>query len=113
MTDTQLDALVAEHVMGWTKYLEDYPDGEPGETYDSWDDDKKRLSVLPNYSTSMAAAWEVVEKQFSKTAFTFDHCENYVKLVVAWEGDLIEIESDTAPRAICLAALKAVGVSVE
>ncbi len=67
-----------------------------------------RTFRLKHYSTKIEDAWLVVEKMFSKTAYTFDHCENYVKLVVAWKGDLITVEAETAPLAICKAALAAV-----
>lgn len=62
-----------------------------------------------HYSTDIAAAFEVVEKLFAKTAYTFDHCEGFVRMTVAWEGELIEVKSDKTPHVIALASLKAVG----
>ena len=63
-----LDAEIAERVMGWTRYPEkmDRTDNRtindvlycpPEMPYD-----KNALNVVPNYSTDIAAAWEVVEK---------------------------------------------------
>ena len=88
----ELDALVAEKVMGWAP-------GERG---------------TPAFSTSIAAAWEVVEKMRADKLS--------VTLTGYWEGstgkwwvnvlDNVEtvatVRTDTAPHAICLAALKAV-----
>ncbi len=57
------------------------------------------FSKLPDYCTSIAAAWEIVEKQ------------EYFKLVYAassWRCEMGKIKeyADTAPMAICLAFLK-------
>ncbi len=93
----RLDALVSEKVMGlggvgtW---------GRP-------------------YSTDMNAAWEVVD-HLTKTTKQWFHLQQYstgtsAKFEISGAGDLdCEFEADetTAPHAICMAALKAVGVDV-
>jgi hypothetical protein len=115
----ELDALVAEKVMGINPLLfgslVDYkmPNGS--------------IVTLPyeckSYSTDIAAAWEVVEKltQFkfkldqdgfsSWNAFFLEEQEQDDG--PAWHEDIeYEGNADTAPHAICLAALKAVGVDI-
>jgi hypothetical protein len=77
------------------------------------------LEALPRYSTDIAAAWEIVERL--KTTEAFLQGEN---LKLEWLGsgwllhalrseDYFSAEdfpgAPTAPLAICLAALKAVG----
>ena len=111
----ELDALVAEKVFGWT-----------GGHYES----------LP-FSTDIAAAWEVVERLRSRGissghGFNWDLCIKvghsddsgwFVELfdlssmgycgpadtTIRWDGVDVR-NAETASHAICLAALKAVGV---
>jgi hypothetical protein len=109
MTPRQRDALVAEKVMGWIKsterpqrWITDY--GALHEDY--W-----------RPTSSIAAAWEVVEKMRSNGwEFELDSdvdrinewCATFVTLSAVERGI-----SPKAPEAICLAALRAVGVDVE
>ncbi len=65
------------------------------------------------YSTDISAAWEVVEKlkdnpDFADITITYPWC---VALNYNFETGWIKGEADTAPLAICRAALKALGVS--
>jgi hypothetical protein len=97
----ELDALVAEKVMGLPPVY--------GPTGIKWD------GPIPAYSTDIAAAWEVVERiKGSQPESTFSiewigtqWRVDFVYQNYDWynEGD----QADTAPHAICLAALKAVG----
>ena len=142
----ELDALIAEKVMGWVRRRV-----KLGRQYDNhgnpflpatvkWEAEAlvfgervyilnqedtqpyNRLGLL-SYSTDIAAAWLVVgkinlflEKQTDKS----NGCSNYVQLwqgkdgkwvVGNWEDRLfILAEGETAPHAICLAALRIVGV---
>ena len=111
----ELDALVAEKVMGWER------PSDPSWSYPAYMHDQ------PAYSTSIADAWLVVEKLSDKWEMnlrTILPARDYVcefKLVVknkcivdaqhpfehVWNNPV-----DTAPLAICLAALKAVGDKV-
>lgn len=68
------------------------------------------------YSTEIAAAWEVVEKLKGSFSIEADH-GNPVEWRVHWVvilGDNtpkeVKATESTAPHAICLAALKVVGV---
>lgn len=100
----ELDALIAEKVIGWSylknkegKWLCKPPRGrvyvDVGEKF-----------VLP-YSTSINSAWEVVEK-FDAEFIQFFKCGGKWQCCI---GIGLVVEADTAPEAICLAALKAVG----
>lgn len=105
-----LDSLVAEKVMGtgsWAKA--------------EWAQCEYYLNLPKPYSTSIEAVWEVVEKIM--TEWRLDKPGRNFKLHRRLESWECEIESDfigknatassiTAPHAICLATLKAVGVEV-
>ena len=91
------------------------------------------VSPIPEYSTDIAAAWEVVEKlkQVPKKdaygqpiLYNWIAVEQHIKGWIAglkyfenFEGDYFMTDNyvvaDTAPLAICLAALKAKGTDVE
>ncbi len=144
----ELDALIAEKVMGWTRAGAQYhirpshrPSKDfPGNILNDFDgkgphdflfpdkhDDTLRMAFcgcestidVPSYSTDIAAAWEVVEKLGNWHGFDFMillDTSNSGK----WEAGWYEMgwdgyerrcaeSADTAPLAICLAALKAVG----
>lgn len=70
---------------------------------------------VPHYSTSIEAAWAVVEKMNDRFAVSFSCCSQAVE----WHCELscsenvhFSAKGGTAPLAICLAALDAVGVEV-
>jgi hypothetical protein len=111
----ELDALVAEKVMGfdvrkhgndWIYIGEVRPGGTDPQGY-----------PVPNYSEDISAAWKVVEKLAQtrhitvNSAVGLDASKAFVKL---WRCEIdltkhssTEEFSDSAPHAICLAALKA------
>ena len=125
MTPREIDALVAEKVFNqpveWVEVL-DYQGKrkepylcESNEGYGSSDE-------VDHYSTSIADAWEVVEKiRGDGRWWQITDCEEEGWHASAWrtvtENDAPVCEcdavADTAPMAICLAALKAVGVEVQ
>ena len=101
----ELDSLVAEKVMGLTK-----------EDLDRWDDTRGRPEPK-HYSTDIVAAWEVVEllkRRYVlalRMAFpTSDHPDGWE--VLRFDGEVFHLLgiADTAPEAICKAALRAVEV---
>lgn len=109
----ELDALVAEKVMGWT--YRTFPDGACplvkhwycGEQY----------MLMKSFSTSITDAWQVVEKLNN----LWQGHWSLVRVDGEWaiyenpydiEGYPPTAQAMTAPLAICLAALKAVGVGV-
>jgi hypothetical protein len=123
----ELDKMVAEKVMGnltsdepvWQRTY-NLPDGLCETTRD-----RVLRRTLPNYSTDIAAAWEVVNRIHADTKLVFQLAapqQDYVN--EKWRANFnkkwwldespyyYEVDADTAPLAICLAALKAKGVRV-
>lgn len=107
----ELDALVAEKVMGWRR-VDDH----------LWEDADRRLrSTAPwsswafHPSTDIAAAWQVVEKIYPGMDLTFGRAKRDDGTVVWWiicapedDAEVIEIEAELFPLAIARAALAAV-----
>jgi len=133
MSDRELDAAVAEKVFGWRWIHEDseqpwavpYLVGPSSSVYyptvhAKFPNVPKSGGDLPNYSTDIAAAWAVVDRVIELDFSCFGgmtDCELVMnpythkwRAAFSWSGG----ESSTgvhefAPRAICLAALAAVG----
>ncbi len=116
----KLDALVAEKVM----------DRKPVESHGQYFWDYVSHTEIPRYSTDIAAAWEVVAKFQENDAplknialeLLVTKLEGCHAKLIQWgtHGDgtyklesLWEAEAESTPLAICLAALKACGVSEE
>lgn len=121
----ELDALVAEKVMGKkTRRLS-------GNLYCwEYDGDYKNLHGLaqpiPAYSTDLSAAWEVVEKlcnwdvddnmlvlqgqgpDLEKKRSPDGEAPQWWEAEIAGTWGKVMVEAETAPLAICLAALKAI-----
>lgn len=113
MTDNELSALVAEKVMGWE--LSDrgfYVKGiNKPESYDTPNNWKPASDIAP--------AWQVMEKLTSLGFLVtiISPPPGYQTWDVrGWKpeinSDRFIAHSDTAPRAICLAALEAIKVNV-
>lgn len=121
----ELDALVAEKVMGWTRH---YPiqeeDGGASDFDSDWfEDPKGNPSDVPNYSEDIAAAWAVVEKMRPLNVDLTNHARAERWCCVFFDRDggsdgfIPELKgrfqeytvAAAAPLAICRAALKAVG----
>lgn len=100
-TNRGIDALVAEKVMGL-----------------AFCDNVFSFERTPFYSTSIADAWQVVEKLRETWAIELHGREGVWNCLVE-EGDevtahfIATAEAGTAPLAICKAALMSVGVEVE
>ena len=108
----EMDAIVAENVMGWrwTHASEGGGPtwhGSPPEPNDL-DDISKDHSSVPPYSTNIAAAWTILEKaplgELRRLGDRWGAC--------LYGGGGGYILGATVPEAICRAALKAVGVEV-
>jgi hypothetical protein len=109
----ELDALVAEHIMGWRKI--------PVEGRDfTWMWDKKEgcfrweVQQCPAYSTVLFMAWELVGKAAGALTLT-ENLRQPGSDKLAWEAWFDPFEEDWAvgespAHAICLAALKIHGV---
>ncbi len=118
----ELDALVAEKVMGLeVSWWSLHPHPDPDEWHEVLlPDDKGDMptrqvggpggrTVSP-YSTSIAAAWEVVEKFVSHGCAAWVEGDGHTgyRAGCTSQRGRFEAEGETAPHAICLAALKAV-----
>jgi hypothetical protein len=109
----ELDALIAEKVMGWTVEL---IVNSPCDAFEEWRDAQgwRYGPNPPLYSTDIAAAWEIAEKlqlaviPDASGGWCAGHALFrgpgwYEENVNDWE------HADTAPLALCRAALAAVG----
>lgn len=133
----ELDALVAEKVMGLP--ITDFTK-TACQPYYSWGGEYTNIHYAPNnepyvvtgvekagcpqvrriddYSTSIADAWQVVEKLRERNVISISCMINR-----KWRCEIVQAESapqqpinafaDTAPLAICLAALAATGVDID
>lgn len=115
----ELNALVAEWVMKWTRLT------SPSGDYVPWEDDKRRrhnthvaarsFAGLMEWSpsTDLATAWEVVEKLRTDNYWIqVGTCDAGWNVQIGRINKLLQhvtVVADTVPLAICLAALKAVG----
>jgi len=110
----ELDTLVAERVMGWSPPRK--PDQYTWQAPSGW---RGGVEQIPAYSTSIAAAWEVVDKlaesgklcclTIDKLGFPGEEWRVFFQWDVS--DDRMEMpyaDAPTAPHAICLAALAAV-----
>ena len=116
MTDQQfpppgpeLDALVAEKVMGKEQYAEELTKEEAHWVY-QLPAGVTTVYRFPKFSTSIEAAWEVV-KQLESHGFHLVKTQiPKLGYMCVFDNLLVPHEwGETAPHAICLASLKAVG----
>lgn len=121
----ELDAAIAEKVMGlewrpWKPYAapqgwfpKDAPECNERTGDDLAIDADGYLPDLPMYSYDITEAWEVVEKARQLVSLEVEFAL-YANEDSTWDaafGMEGGVKADTAPHAICLAALKAVGAS--
>lgn len=112
----ELDALVAEKMMGYHEYV----DSNPKEVFRTQGDSVDHPCVkcrsfyghtMKPYSTSIAAAWEVVD-EMKKRGYDIEIRSNVIgrPWLVGFAGHphVNPFTGETAPHAICLAALAAV-----
>jgi hypothetical protein len=105
----ELDAIIAEKVMGW----------EPGKIENGlalwWETDQgtKYPHDAP-FSTDISSAWEVVEF-LRKEGFDFDSFSSSTRIQAGWSDvvfmsqlDEFSARAETLPLAVCRAALLAV-----
>jgi len=131
----ELDVLVAKKVMGWTKPKGGRRDPLTGKR-PVWRELPFEYVDTPHFSTDIAAAWEVVEKfhgdspniQIGKDGWEIDvqtakdgngwfvairryRVEDYAEEHDYWGAQSYYAHAETAPLAICRAALAAVDPS--
>ena len=112
----ELDALIAEKVMG--RVVTHPEQSSPGYLLE-WSGDAYEVGgarTLPSYSTDIADAWEVVAKletgrphrQVRLSGYNVDEWFCDVALFLGEDRGTVWGEGNSAPLAICRAALKAV-----
>ncbi len=113
ITPREIDRLIAEQVMGWTNL------SVAGNRFGTTPEGKVHR-IVPPYSTDMSAAWVVVEKLRLlgyRGGIDWARADSEYECYFEASPILSERQSsraETAPMAICLAALKVIGVvSVE
>ena len=111
MTNREIDALVAEKIMGYKLKRED--------CNSFWvDEDGDEPNHSHKYSTDIAAAWEVLDKiQYGKfySISNDDIYKKYrmeMKIGMGKENEFV-ITGNSLPMVICLAALRFFGVHCE
>lgn len=115
----EIDALVAELVMGWTKVRKASTWESAAMIYSGTfvytigvTPDQKTNDVIPYHSTDIAAAWQVVEKMrlVGVSMWIGPHLDNEwaVQIKPSINNYHEFVRADTAPLAICRAALLAV-----
>lgn len=97
----ELDALISERVMGLKTLPHPFVDGELA----LWSMDDDGYEELPHYSTDIATAFTLLVK-FGLTLAPYGEGES-IKQWHAADGRVLSF-ADTAPLAICRAALKAI-----
>jgi len=132
MTNREIDVLVAEKVMGWHKDYSWWANAEG-----DWMEKIEAEEYEPGFNPSedIASAWQVVEKLFRVHKMTFSITlkdgDGWEAELAGWVNGISDIDTwghhdegsevsfrgessrqETAPLAICLAALKAVGAQV-
>jgi len=119
-TGRDLDAIVAEKVMGWTDVKKQSIANAMGQAVMT---DYVGLPVpgapqpvlVPRYSTMIQEAWKVADRLRGETQFVAVISGKGPQGVQPWickvnrEGSFLEERAETAPLAICLAALKGLG----
>jgi hypothetical protein len=141
----ELDALVAEKVMGWSQIplteskdenvrqfisLKEFLSEEGWQIWRRPDTGREWVVWHENsparFSTNIAAAWEVVEKMHESPTHRIclygkEGGSHSMVCSFSWKDggsdfgcqiNLLEARASTAPHAICLAALKAVGADL-
>jgi hypothetical protein len=116
----ELDALVAEKVMGWTGIKHDHAAGGHIVFTTGTPEGRSRPShhPVPSYSTAIMYAWQVVEKM-GERGYWFDIHDTYtgtraVAFMQKEDGEQLagwiagHANDVSVPLAICLAALMAV-----
>ena len=116
----ELDALIAEKVMGWRKVLvvdDGWIHGQHTIGIEPSSHQELLAIPCPKYSTNVMSAWEVVEKTELLTqrydgerldiGLTLRQGESGQWIIGYCYGVAVS-RADTAPHAICLAALETV-----
>jgi hypothetical protein len=116
MNHTEIDAAVAVRVMGWHKHpthpmgLWSLPNGDTAKLIDSWSPSTDWNDAAEVVEKMRQSKWCLILRTYpSGTAEKFETSYRAKFYSAVSAGTLGECTYDSAPLAICLAALKAVG----
>lgn len=111
MSERERDALVAEKVFGWHKFVGAINCEECGRLFLS---NKHYNADAPHYRTDISVAWTVVEKITEPpTTLELSKEESGTKFAIWFDkANLWAMNSREVSEAICEAALKAKGVEI-
>ncbi|MFS0591750.1 hypothetical protein AB1L05_09120 [Cytobacillus horneckiae] len=110
MDERKIDSLIAEKIMNWKVYKYKNID-----TCEAIDEEGNIVIVGKEFSpsTKIQDAWMVAEKlPYDVKVTKYKDLEPKYQGLVFIPDNVQMVFADTAPMAICLAALKAVGVEV-
>lgn len=115
MDNREIDRLIAYKVMGYLVATEKRPNGDSFIL-----NGRIAKQPVPRYSTNIQYAWEVVDKLKKQNIVEIAIEAEFVecRLLTEFEYNLerlfiaLAAEAETAPMAICLVALKSVGIEV-
>jgi hypothetical protein len=103
----ELDKVVGEIVFGYEVKIFLFQGFAPDPYYRTPSQYGRTYEFLPNYSTDISAAWQVVEKLF-REGYGLLMIGDVDKFTVILAADMnYKAEAKTAPEAICKAALLA------
>lgn len=122
----ELDTLVAVKVMGWSKTTELWNRGLTESVLAGLHPESKLPEKVPFYSTDISAAWRVVDfLRSKKMLLDIQEGENndgpFFQVEINqfnvsksrggyWDTVVDSTDGDSIPHAICLAALRSVGI---
>lgn len=111
MTDIQRNALIAEKVFG--RVIDRATTF--GRLLMTREDQQELTEEIPHYTTSMDAAWLVVERVTQLPRTSEDPRHSALSNFAMWfnEADLWADTAQEAAKAICIAALRAYGQEIE
>jgi hypothetical protein len=115
----RIDGLVAKHVFGWHWFTTSHNSDQKVLAPDQGSADKLRigshvLDLVPPYSADVNTAWQVVEKMREHNyrlslrtwVLSSDAMAVFIDPGREWAAEGEEVTTDSAPLAICRAALR-------
>ncbi len=106
--DRELDARVAENIMGWTE-INPSVSGR-GQKYFGMSPGCYTPKQIPHYSSDISAAWNVIQSQkWESWSMRWDAEEKMYYCQIQHHGNKFIGFAETAPEAVCVAALTATG----
>jgi len=112
MTDQEISLLVAEKVMGWQHLVDGSYSDEPYYFIDAIHEPRYIEVAKWQPTTRIDQAWQVVEKMVADGWGISIH-DDWLVVFFRHDKDAQEAVDKSAARAVCIAALRAVGQEVD